>query len=57
MLYVDSKKFFERAKAAGVDITLQEWKDTLHETQMNPGLPEADEAMEKIKEFVRKLFN
>jgi len=53
MLFDDSKRFFERAKKAGVDITLQTWDDTLHVFQ-NTNLPEAGEAMVQIKIFTER---
>jgi monoterpene epsilon-lactone hydrolase len=58
MLYDHSTRFAERAKAAGVDVTLQEWKDTIHVFQGFGlyNLPEAEEAHNKIREFIQKLF-
>jgi len=56
MLFDDSRRFFEHAKEAGVDITMQTWDNTLHVFQNTPELPETQEAMGKIKEFVEKLF-
>ncbi|MFX0000944.1 MAG: alpha/beta hydrolase [Candidatus Hodarchaeota archaeon] len=56
MLFDDSRRFFERAKEAGVDITMETWDNTLHVFQQTPELPETQEAMEKIKEFAEKLF-
>ncbi len=53
MLFNDSTRFAERAKAAGVDITLQTWDDTLHVFQ-DFDLPESTEALVKIKEFVQR---
>jgi len=53
MLYDDSTRFVERAEAAGVDVTLQTWDETLHVFQAF-GLPESKEAITKISEFVRK---
>ncbi|MHA1507559.1 MAG: alpha/beta hydrolase [Promethearchaeota archaeon] len=55
MLYDDSKRFYERAKKAGVNISMQTWDDTLHVFQ-NTDLPEAKEAMEKIKKFTEKIL-
>lgn len=55
MLYDDSTRFVARAKAAGVDVTLQTWDDTLHVFQAYR-LPESKEAMTKISEFVQKQF-
>ena len=57
MLFDDSRRFFERAREAGVDITLQTWDDTLHVFQNNPQLPETKEALEKVRIFVKKVFN
>ncbi len=56
MLFDDSTRFVERAKAAGVDITLQSWHDTLHVFHAYE-LPESKEAINKIGEFVKKQFN
>ncbi|MFX1324630.1 MAG: alpha/beta hydrolase [Promethearchaeota archaeon] len=56
MLFDDAQKFYEQAKEAGVDVTMQTWDATLHEFQMNY-LPEAEEAFFKTKDFVEKLFN
>lgn len=55
MLYDDSTRFVERAKAAGVDVTLQTWDDTLHVFQAF-ALPESKEAITKISEFIQKQF-
>ncbi|MFW9876440.1 MAG: alpha/beta hydrolase, partial [Candidatus Thorarchaeota archaeon] len=54
MLYDHSTRFIERAKAAGVNATLQEWKDTVHVFQffVLHDLPEAKEALTKIGEFI-----
>ncbi len=57
MLFDDSRRFFKRAKEAGVDITMQTWDDTLHVFQNTPELPESKEAIEKIKKFVQNLLN
>jgi len=58
MLYDHSTRFAKRAKAAGVDLTLQEWKDMIHVFQSFGlyDLPEAEEALEKIREFIQNLF-
>ncbi len=55
MLFDDSKRFFEQAKKAGVDISMQTWDDTIHVFQQHD-LPEAEEAMEKIKKFTEKFL-
>jgi monoterpene epsilon-lactone hydrolase len=58
MLYDHSTRFIEKAKNAGVDATLQEWKDTIHVFQGFGlyDLPEAKEAINKIGKFIQKLF-
>ncbi|MBY9010676.1 MAG: alpha/beta hydrolase [Candidatus Lokiarchaeota archaeon] len=56
MLFDDSRMFYERAREAGVDVTLQTWDDTLHVFQNKPQLPETKEAMEEVRDFVKKLI-
>ncbi|MFX0062553.1 MAG: alpha/beta hydrolase [Candidatus Hermodarchaeota archaeon] len=53
MLFNDSTRLVEHAKAAGVDVILQTWEDTLHVFQAFE-LPESKEAIAKISEFVQK---
>jgi acetyl esterase/lipase len=58
MLFDDSKRMVEGAKAAGVNATLQTWKDMVHVFQgfgLND-LPEAKEAINKIAEFIQRLY-
>jgi acetyl esterase/lipase len=59
MLYDHSTRFIEKAKNAGVDAILQEWKDTIHVFQGFGlyDLPEAKEAIKKIGDFMLSLFN
>ncbi|MFX1364827.1 MAG: alpha/beta hydrolase, partial [Promethearchaeota archaeon] len=58
MLYDHSTRLVERAKTAGVDVTLQEWNDTIHVFQGFGfhDLPEANEAISKIGDFIQNLF-
>jgi acetyl esterase/lipase len=58
MLFSDSKRLVDRAKAAGVNATLQTWDDMMHVFQQLGlhDLPEAKEANDKIVKFVQKLF-
>ncbi|MEM3149332.1 MAG: alpha/beta hydrolase [Candidatus Jordarchaeales archaeon] len=58
MLFSGCKRFVEKARAAGVDATLQTWDDMPHVFQSFGlyTLPEAKEAITKIGEFVRKLL-
>jgi acetyl esterase/lipase len=59
MLYSDSKRFAERADAAGVAVTLEIWNDMPHVWHAfgSHNLTESKEAIAKIGEFVRKLFD
>ena len=57
VLYNEIKCFFEKAKEAGVDVELQIWDDMVHVFQ-GFGLhvlPEAEEAIKKISQFVQNL--
>jgi acetyl esterase/lipase len=58
ILINEMKLFYERAKKAGVNITLQTWDDMVHVFQ-GFGLhyfPEAKEAIGKIEEFTRNIL-
>ena len=58
LLLDDSIRFAERAKAAGVDVTLDVWEDMIHVFQAFAGFaPESREAIDKIGEFIQKFFN
>ena len=51
----DARRLAERAKAAGVDVTLEEWPDMIHVWHMfGTFLPEARQASERIGEFIRE---
>jgi acetyl esterase/lipase len=55
VLLDDSLGFAERAKAAGVDVTLRVWDDVPHVWQMFASfLPEGQQAIEESGEFIRK---
>jgi monoterpene epsilon-lactone hydrolase len=58
ILFETARQFVERAKAAGVDATLQTWDGMIHVWQLfGLGLfPEAQEAIEKVGEWVKKLY-
>jgi len=50
----DSRRLAKRAKAAGVDATLEEWDEMIHVWHaFAPMLPEANEAIDKVGAFVR----
>jgi acetyl esterase/lipase len=53
-LYDDSTRLVARAKAAGVDVTFEEWPELFHVFQAMAMLPEAREATDKIGTFVRQ---
>ena len=58
MLYGEIKRFFERAKEAGVDVELQTWDDMIHVFQGFGlhTLPEPEEAIKKIGQFTQKIL-
>jgi acetyl esterase/lipase len=58
ILFEPARQFVERAKAAGVDAILQTWDGMIHVWQLF-GLgvfPEAQEAIDKVGEWVKKLY-
>ncbi len=51
----DSRRLEERARAAGVDVTLEIWEGLMHSWhQYADFLPEARSAIEQIGRFVRE---
>jgi acetyl esterase/lipase len=51
----DARRIAQRAKAAGVDTTIEEWADMIHVWHcFGSFLPEAQEACDRIGEFVRE---
>jgi len=54
VLLDDATRLAERAKSAGVDVVLEPWEDMIHMWHFFPMLPEAQQANERIGEFVRK---
>ena len=56
-LLEDSTVFTERARAAGVEVSIEEWEDMIHVFQFFPSLAEAQQAIGKIGEFVNKHTN
>ena len=56
VLLDDSRVFAERARAAGVDVTLEVWEDMIHVWHaFAPGLPEAVRAIDRIGQYLRPL--
>jgi acetyl esterase/lipase len=55
VLIDDSARFAERAKAAGVDVTLEVWEEMIHVWQIMAALlPEGQQAIDHIGAFVRE---
>lgn len=52
----DSRAFAERARAAGVDVRLEEWEGLVHGWHGYPELPESHEAMAAIGGFCREFL-
>jgi acetyl esterase/lipase len=51
----DSTRLAERAKAAGVDVTLEPWDDMIHVWQFFAAmLPEGQQAIDRIGDFIRE---
>ena len=54
----DATRIAERAKKAGVDVTLDVWEDMIHVFQaFAPMLPEGQQAIEQIGEYVRARWS
>lgn len=54
VLLDDATRLAERAKSAGVEVVLEPWEDMIHMWHLFPMLPEAQQAIDRIGEFVRK---
>ncbi|MGD9894202.1 MAG: alpha/beta hydrolase [Dehalococcoidia bacterium] len=51
----DSTRITERARAAGVEVTLEPWEEMIHVWQLfGPAMPEAQQAVERIGEYIRQ---
>jgi acetyl esterase/lipase len=58
VLLSDSTSFAKRAQEAGVDVTLQVWPQMYHVWQFTASfMPEARQAIEKIGEFINKVYS
>jgi acetyl esterase/lipase len=54
VLLDDSNRLAEKAKAAGVDVTLEVWPEMVHVWHASAGyVPESDQAIARIAEFAR----
>jgi monoterpene epsilon-lactone hydrolase len=55
VLLDDSTRVAEKAKAAGVDVTIEVWDEMIHVFQIfAPTLPEGQQAIDRIGEFVKQ---
>ena len=51
----DSTRLADRAKAAGVNVTIEPWDEMIHVWQFSAAmLPEGQQAIDRIGEFMRK---
>ncbi len=58
MLLDDARRYVRKASVAGSPVQLQTWPHMVHVWQMfNPELPEANEALDKVAEFLREAGN
>jgi len=54
-LFDDAMRLADRARAAGVDVTLEPWEDMIHMWHMFAAiLPEGQQAIDRIGEFIRQ---
>jgi len=57
-LLSDSTRLVEKAESAGVDVTLEQWDEMIHVWPIYaPVLPEGQQAIDRIGEFVRQHQN
>lgn len=54
VLLDDAIRLAERAKSAGVDVTLELWEEMIHGWHLFPMLPEGKHSIERIGEFMQK---
>lgn len=52
ILLSDSTRFADKARAAGVDVTLEVEEGLIHVWHMLPGVPEAESAIERVGAFI-----
>ncbi len=56
VLYDDSVRFVKKAREAGVKVTFQKWKGLIHWWHMFGGMPEAQEAIDKVNRFINTQY-
>jgi len=54
VLLDDATRLAEQAKSAGVNVTLEQWEEMIHMWHFYPMVPEGQQAIEQISEFIRK---
>jgi acetyl esterase/lipase len=54
ILLSDSTRFADKARGAGVDVTLEVEEGLIHVWQMFPDVPEAQDAVIRIGEFIER---
>jgi acetyl esterase/lipase len=57
ILLDDSVRFYEKAKQAGVDVSLKIWDDMFHVFQLFSFLPETQESMKQVSAFVSRVMH
>jgi acetyl esterase/lipase len=56
ILLDDSVRFYEKARQAGVDVTLNIWDDMFHVFQLFSFLPETQESIKHVSAFVSRVM-
>ncbi len=57
MLYDDSRRMYNKAKEAGVEVELQVWNNLIHWWHLFQRIvPEANEAVERIVDYIKKIY-
>jgi epsilon-lactone hydrolase len=54
VLLDDANRLAESAKKAGVEVDLERWEDMIHMWHFFPSIPEGQQAIERVGEFVQK---
>jgi acetyl esterase/lipase len=57
ILLSDSKILAKKASESGAKVTLQVWQGMWHVFQISRRIPEADQAITDIGDFIKKVFN
>lgn len=56
ILLDDSIRFIEKARKAGVDVTLRTWEGLFHVFQMIPFMPETSQSLQQVSGFTHSKF-